>query len=97
MLTFFVLTFTSSAEDMVMVPFNSSMKILLSRVVCKRMVWAVSSKVTVEPRRVVRLFLWLESKPPLPVVPLNRLPHNVGAGGGLHGGSRGGLGRLPPG
>ena len=33
MLKFFVLTFTSLAEDMVMVPFNSSMKILLAQVV----------------------------------------------------------------
>jgi hypothetical protein len=81
MLTFFVLTFTSSAEDMVMVPFNSSMNILLARVVCNRIVWAVSSKVTVEPLRVVRLFLWLAARPPLPVTPLNRLPKMYGLAG----------------
>ena len=60
------------------VPFNSSMKILLARVVCRRMVWAVSSKVTFEPLRVVRLFLWLAAKPPLPVTPLNKLPITYG-------------------
>ncbi|SKA23331.1 hypothetical protein SAMN02745202_02565 [Segatella oulorum] len=41
--TFFVFTFTSSAEDIEMVPFLSSTKILFACVLCKRIVCAVSS------------------------------------------------------